>query len=289
MPARDEHEPQERLDHVRVQNVVRPHQEPVRIERDELARRDVERGRQRTQVLAIPNRAVGPALDRDPQARSPTEPAPPDDQVGLDGVVDVERGELGQADPRAHPDQALDVVVEPLADRDLVPAIAAGPDPAVRDHVANAERQPDRDEVRDQVMDAEQIGEDEQHRDADGQRRDVEQVEHDVPEKDVAAVVPVREDPQLGEHEVVERRHLRREDRRHEVVDAQPVGQRVQRDLVDDDPDDADEGELRGAEQGPQETANSRAGACRCLLVGDLAGDLWAPRAGSAGPSYGGV
>ena len=50
---------------------------------------------------------------------------------------------------------------------DLVASVAAGPDPVVGDQVADPEGQPDRDEVRDQVVDPDELGEDVEGRQAD--------------------------------------------------------------------------------------------------------------------------
>jgi len=95
----------------------------------------------------------------------------------------------------------------------------------------------------------------------------------------VASVLAAAEDPQLGEDEVVERRQLRREDRREQVVDPEAVGQGIQRDLVDDDPDDPDEREFRRAEEGLEELPNPRPAACGGLLVWRVDRDRPTPRA----------
>ena len=130
-------------------------------------------------------------------------------------------------------------------------------------------------------MEPAEVGEDVQDRHPDHERRHVQQVEREVAGEDVARRVAVAEDPQLGQDEVVERGCLRGEDGRQEVVDPEPVRQQEERDLVDDDPEDADERELRGAEQSPQETANVRLAVPARLLLDTLLGrDLGASHAG---------
>ena len=150
----------------------------------------------------------------------------------------------------------MDVVLEPAVDRALVAAVAAGPDPVVGHEVADPEGQADRHEVRDQVVHAGEIGQHVQHGHAHEQRRHVEQVERQVAPDGVAGRIAVAEHPQLGQQEVVERRHLRREHRRDQVVDPEPLDQDEQRRLVDEDPEDADERELRGMQQSPEESSN---------------------------------
>jgi hypothetical protein len=98
----------------------------------------------------------------------------------------------------------------------------------------------------------------------------------------MAAVVAIREDPQLGEQEVVERRELRREDRADEVMDPQAVGQGEEGELIDPDADDADDRELRRAEKRLEEVSNSRPAQAE-LIVDRLDGDSRAPQAGSIG------
>ena len=71
--AGDEDEPQQGLDHVRVQDVVAPGQQPVRVEQDRLRvraarERHVEGGRQRSEVLAVVDDvAFAPGPDVGPQ------------------------------------------------------------------------------------------------------------------------------------------------------------------------------------------------------------------------------
>ena len=119
-------------------------------------------------------------------------------------------------------------------------------------------------------MDAEQVGQDVERRHPDDQRRHIQEVERQVADQGVARHVAAAEDPQLGQEEVVQRRHLRGEDSRDQVVDPEPVRQQVQDDLVDDDPDDADERELRGAEQRPKETSGVRPAMTARLLRNSL-------------------
>ena len=68
--AVDEHEPEQRLDHVRVQDVVRPGEQPVRVELDPLPDPHVECGRQRPEVLAVADHPVCVAPVGDAQARA---------------------------------------------------------------------------------------------------------------------------------------------------------------------------------------------------------------------------
>ena len=149
-PARHEQEPQEWLDHVRVQDVVRPGQEPVRVELDPVALidPDVERRRQGAKVLAVADDPVESLDGLSVEMRPATDEPASDDDIGFHPVGDVERRELGQMDGRGDPDDAVNVVLVGAVDRDLVAPVPAGPDPVVRDEVADPERQPERDEVR---------------------------------------------------------------------------------------------------------------------------------------------
>ena len=87
MAAGDEHEPEQRLDHVRVQDVVAPGEEPVRVEDDgprlDSREQDVEGGRQRARVLAVVD-DVPSRQRRGPEARPAADADAPDHEVRLD-------------------------------------------------------------------------------------------------------------------------------------------------------------------------------------------------------------
>ena len=252
---------------------MRPGQQPVRVELDPLVDPHVKRGRQGAEVLAVADDPVGPLDRRGAEPRPAPDQAAPDDDVWLDPVVDVERGELGQVDGRGDPDDPVDVVLVGAVDRDLVAPIAAGPDPVVRDEVADAERQPEREEVRDQVMDAADLGEDVERGQPDDLGDEVEQVEREVAPQQVAADLAPAEHPQLDQDEVAQGRDLGREEGRPEqLLLPHRQDEAVERDLVDDDPGQADEGELGWAEEGSEEATDPRPAvpACGALVVRGL-------------------
>ncbi len=101
--------------------------------------------------------------------------AAPDHEIGLDDMPDVERGKLRERHRRLDPQQSLDVVLEGAADARLVPSVAPGPDPVIGDQVADAKCEPDGHQVRDEVVDAAEIGQTEHDRNADDQRGRVDQ------------------------------------------------------------------------------------------------------------------
>ena len=101
--------------------------------------------------------------------------------------VTLNDGQLGEMDRRGDPDDAVDVVLVGAVDRHLVAPIATGPDPVVGDEVADAEGQAERDEVRDQVVDATDLGQDVERRQSDDLGHEVQQVERQVAPEQVAA------------------------------------------------------------------------------------------------------
>jgi hypothetical protein len=93
-------------------------------------------------------------------------------------------------------------------------------------------------------VDADQLGQHVERRQSDGLRREVQDVEGQVPPQDVAAELTIAEDPQLGQDEVAEGRYLGREDRGRQERNGRGIDQDVERGLVDEDPDDPDNCEL---------------------------------------------
>ncbi len=248
---------------------MRPGQQPVRVDLDPLADPDVEGGRQGPEVLAVADHPVAAPDRRDVQARAAADEPAADDDVRLHLVGHVERRQLGQVDRRGDPDDPVDVVLIGAVDRHLVAPIAAGPDPVVGDEVTDAEGQAERHQVRDQVVDATDLGEDVQGRQPDDLGDEVEQVERQVAPQEMAADLPATEHPQLDEDEVRQGRDLGRQERRpEELLFAHRGHERVQRDLVDEDPGDADERELARAEEGSEEATDPRPAVPACGALG---------------------
>ena len=177
---------------------------------------------------------------------------------GSTAVDTLKAASSGRATRDRSAGQATDLVVEPALHGQLVPGVAAGPDPVVGNEVAHPERQADGDEVRDQVVDPEPFGGDQQDGHAHRQRGDVQGVEGEVANEQMPPRIATPEHPELGEDEVVEGRHLRGQDGRDGVVDAQDLGEEDEGDRVDADADDADDCEPRWAEQRSEHGPSAR-------------------------------
>jgi len=105
----DQQEPQQRLDHVRVENVRRASEQEAGVDPDRVSQIDLEVREEPPEVLPIDEAfPVGPEVDLSPRAQS-ADRADTDYEVNIVEGLNPEELELGQLDRGVDPDMPVDV------------------------------------------------------------------------------------------------------------------------------------------------------------------------------------